>query len=456
MIRIIIAPEKGDTQEFNSIEDFRSWVRMEHAKLNVILQSVSDAATVPETKTLLQSFSELDRAVSKASSANDDYAIVEAPKSIFLAGSDALTAMLDIAHAIGIVAFRGAVFAAGVPVGNLDWTRTETLAGMMAYKQRIENLQGEYKNTVSTAVKAQIFEIQDQIDTMRGNLSRAKEEVTNLKALSSSASKIVKTSMGDLEKNVTEKSGELESKVFTLRDQVDQIEKDSKLKISLNADKLDDHLKETTERVDAWSNAQMEKIQLEAPVRLWNRRGREHRQAARNLARTSVGVGIAGTIATPLVWYGAFTEARALLADPPSDKAKAVTTAGTKAVVTPTTTTTSTSSTPAVPTVRPTLHFELIFAGAATLFWLTMFFWLMRILVRRYSAEQRLFTDASGRAAMTQTYIGLTAKGRAKKTERPIILGALFQPVTDGAASDDGPPATSMASIVAAIVAGKN
>jgi len=214
--------------------------------------------------------------------------------------------------------------------------------------------------------------------------------------------------------------------------------------------KLDESLDDARTKLEAWSNVQMEKVQLEAPVRLWGKRSATHRRAARNLGWASLGAGAVGTAITPVVWYAAFNGAKSLLETPPITRPAIAGNATGKIPLA------ATAGAEINPVIRPTLHFELIFAGAATLFWLTMFFWLLRLLVRRYTSELRLSTDASGRAAMAQTYLGLTQKGAATEAERPIILGALFQPVTDGATSDDGPPSTSMASIVAAIVAGKN
>lgn len=478
MIRVVLAPDKGGNFSFDHVAEARAWASMEEARLAEMVNSIPLVSHVPELIGMVNAWMTLEKEIAKAARDHREDFDVEAPQNAVVVASVAGRAIRIVGEKMGPIALRGAIFSANIPVADVDWSRLDTVAGMQAYSHYAEIYRQEDQDPVPAAVRGKLFEFQQQIDNMRTRMSAVNAEVSNTARLVSSSTQQAEGQLAAVDSKIALKTAEYDTEIAGITskylkfeaENAEQINghgqrlerhlEDAQVKLAAHDDrvekKLNEHLEDARAKLDAWSNAQMEKIQLEAPVRLWNRRGREHRRAARNLARASVGVGIAGTIVTPLVWYAAFEEAQALLATPAAEKAKPVTNAGAKAGMPPTTNNATTGSASSVPTVRPTLHFELIFAGAATLFWLTMFFWLMRILVRRYSAEQRLFNDASGRAAMTQTYIGLTAKERAKKTERPIILGALFQPVNDGAASDDGPPATSMASIVAAIVAGKN
>jgi hypothetical protein len=51
--------------------------------------------------------------------------------------------------------------------------------------------------------------------------------------------------------------------------------------------------------------------------------------------------------------------------------------------------------------MRASFHFELLFASAAALLYLTMYLWTMQLLVRLYTTEHHLALDARGRTALT-------------------------------------------------------
>ncbi len=188
------------------------------------------------------------------------------------------------------------------------------------------------------------------------------------------------------------------------------------------------------EDLDRHRAAYREEHLLQPAAKLWSERATEHRRAAFRSGWLASAVGIVGTGIT----VGVFVLLRYLSRD---EFASPIPT-GADAKLTE-------------EINRGALHYELAFAGAGTLLCLTMFLWLMRILVRRYTTHRRLAVDAAGRQALTLTYIGLIAEGAVNEQERPIVLASLFLPVTDNTA-DDGPPATSLASILAAIAAGKS
>jgi hypothetical protein len=90
-----------------------------------------------------------------------------------------------------------------------------------------------------------------------------------------------------------------------------------------------------------------------------------------------------------------------------------------------------------------------IMVGSSTLFAVTLFFWLVRFMIRMMMTEHHLAIDADARATMAETYLALTKVGETLKEERAIVLAALFKPVTDGLVRDDGMPAISPASVLA-------
>jgi hypothetical protein len=105
--------------------------------------------------------------------------------------------------------------------------------------------------------------------------------------------------------------------------------------------------------------------------------------------------------------------------------------------------------------LRVTFHYELLIATAATLLFLTMFLWALRIVVRMYMTEHHLAIDAKARATLVETYLSLTKEGGASDADRAIILASLFRPVTDGMVKEDAMPMLSPAAILSAAAAGK-
>lgn len=484
MFRIDIAPDKGGTQLFENRDLALDWAIKERLEFTEIVNSLP-ISDVPELVMIRTAWITLDENIrTYPRLVHEDGEQLVAPDYIFAVESIAGQVLFEIARRMGALSFRGALFAADIPVENIDLTRNETFAGIEVYRHRIAKYKSADPNPIPNEMRYQVREFQDQINDLSERLSRISGGLAAAAAQVSKSSQASDERMSAISAQIELKAAESESQFSNLRAQIDVLGTDSEQAIHSQRDIFEAHRSQTVEKIDAWSKAQEEKIQLAAPIRLWNTRSVLHRRAARNLGQISIGVGILGAIATPLVWDEAFRQVRVILANADatarsnqtvpgqapaptptpsasSDAKPAIAPAssaarGVKPAAAPATSASSAETVQKAPTIPTALHFEFIFAGIATLFWLTMFFWLMRILVRRYLAEQRLATDASGRAAMTQTYLGLTARGGATEKERPIVLGALFQPVTDGSTGDDGPPATSMASIVAAIVAGKN
>jgi len=107
--------------------------------------------------------------------------------------------------------------------------------------------------------------------------------------------------------------------------------------------------------------------------------------------------------------------------------------------------------------LRPTWSHELIFGAAATVLYLTLFLWTMRILVRMMMSEHHLGVDARGRESMAHTYLALLEdKGATSTEDRAIVLAALFRPITDGLVKDDALPLLSPAAFLSGSLAGKS
>lgn len=176
-----------------------------------------------------------------------------------------------------------------------------------------------------------------------------------------------------------------------------------------------------------------EKLKLESAVKLWGDRAEVHEaNASKWQIRSMIAAGIGLAIAIGVA-FGSLNLAEWLFAD---------------AFVVA-------EGAPLPSGLRPTWQYEVIFASAATLLYLTMFFWIMRIVVRIYMTEHHLAIDATSRSSMAHTYLALTKEGAATDQDRAIVLASLFRPQADGIVKDDGLPAITPAAILSGLAIGK-
>lgn len=67
--------------------------------------------------------------------------------------------------------------------------------------------------------------------------------------------------------------------------------------------------------------------------------------------------------------------------------------------------------------------------------------WGVRLIVRLFLSHQHLYTDAQERITMVQTYLSLMeGEHLASRSDRQLILQALFRPASDGLVKDEGVP----------------
>ncbi len=169
-----------------------------------------------------------------------------------------------------------------------------------------------------------------------------------------------------------------------------------------------------------------ERLGFEAPVKLWGDRAEYHEGRAANLKWWVVGIGVLGTALAVLAASSAVNLGHWLFNGYGDAEGR-----------------------------RLTVE-ELIFAASATLLYLTLFFWMMRIVVRMYMTEHHLGIDARSRAAMVHTYLALTKEDAATDQDRAIVLGTIFRPVVDGIVKDDGLPAITPAALLSGLLGGKS
>ena len=176
-----------------------------------------------------------------------------------------------------------------------------------------------------------------------------------------------------------------------------------------------------------------EKLRLESSVKLWTDRAAIHNTTTATWQWRSILIALVGLALAGAVAWGSLGLAEWLFSD--------------AFVVT--------EGAPLPSGLRPTWRYEVFFASAATLLYLTVFFWVMRIVVRMYMTEHHLGIDAQSRASMAETYLALTKEDAASDQDRAIVLASLFRPVVDGIVKDDGLPAITPAAILSGLAIGK-
>lgn len=99
---------------------------------------------------------------------------------------------------------------------------------------------------------------------------------------------------------------------------------------------------------------------------------------------------------------------------------------------------------------------RLVITSFLVVLYLTMYLWMMRLLVRNYVSSEHLRVDALSRSSMASTYLALVKDGAIDDGDRSIVLASLFRPVMDGLVKDEGPPALSLSALLSNAVQGKN
>jgi Family of unknown function (DUF6161) len=168
--------------------------------------------------------------------------------------------------------------------------------------------------------------------------------------------------------------------------------------ISNSEEKLINKLSETDTELQNITKTYDEKLALEAPVRYWKNKRKNHTAAKKNLFIWLIVFVVASLILL-------FSGYHALLAD-----------------------------------FEPGETPDYWRLGVAITF-LSTVFWIARILVRIYLSHLHLEEDAFQRITMIQTFLSLMRRGKLPKDEdMNLILTALFRPNGDGLVKDEGVP----------------
>lgn len=167
---------------------------------------------------------------------------------------------------------------------------------------------------------------------------------------------------------------------------------------SKRADLIGQRARDAIDKIEATDRTFTLRMGLEAPVRYWRTKHRQHQWAWKvwggAVILYLIVVGIAVGCAFPAIWN-------------------------------------------AIPVGQSLSgrHILLVTSiGAA----LTLIFWVARLLIRIFLGERHLATDAEERRVMTQAYLALMKAGAASNEERSIILASLFRGAQDGIVREEG------------------
>ncbi len=188
------------------------------------------------------------------------------------------------------------------------------------------------------------------------------------------------------------------------------------------ASKVETQRQEWSNKWDELFELYTERLRLEASVDLWRKRGEKHEGNGIKLRKIVTWIGIIGFFLAALLGIILLIITKKILSE-----------AGLK---------------------EP--EYPIVLSASATLLYLTMYFWTMRISVRMYMTEHHLGIDARSRESMAHTYLALTKEEAATDADRAIVLASLFRPVVDGIVKDDGLPAITPAAILAGIAGGRS
>lgn len=204
-------------------------------------------------------------------------------------------------------------------------------------------------------------------------------------------------------------------------------------KFSGYSEGLFDAIKDKFDNLEASYDTQ---FKINSAVKLWKARTTEFANAAKKSMGWARGVAIGGVVGA-ILWVVASYHSAGWLFENAVDRPSYLENVSVK--------------------LNPVFHFQLIFTSVSTIFYVTLFLWVMRLMVKNYLANEHLRIDAMSRSSMAETYIALIKEGAATADgDRAIVLASLFRPVTDGLVKDDGPPAISLPAILASMAQGRN
>lgn len=448
-----ISEERGGNIEFDELTKAIVWVQEEVERWGRLVKEIRLQGHNTPLTSILASWISVGESLKKFRNSSSATGLQNSLKidrndfDLVQYSSDIGQILSFIAKKVGAVAADNAASSLGIGGGSINWNDQNAVAGLVAFQYLLNDMNSAADDARKISLNQldknskEIFDKLKKIDRNADRLSKRSEEyVGQLDDKISKFDLLIEDRLRSVENRIDSRDEIISQHIEDIEARFDGIRSDIKEKDEIVNQSIEKSVEAAQERVAAWVAAQMEQTRLEAPVKLWEGRASTHRDRSDKLKIWSIAIGIFGFVSTGVIVVLSYALSEWMFSKASSAFDKVVE---------------NSSAMVEIPALRPTFQHELVLTGFITFLWVTLFIWMMRILIRRYSAEDHLAIDASARAAMTQTYLGLIMEGGASEQERAIVLGSIFRPVSERPNTEEGPPALSISALAAAMVSGK-
>jgi hypothetical protein len=459
---------KGGRVTFSSLADAEIWTSEQIAAWEKLLMQLN-ASELPNARAIIQTYSYVRDEINtrRKSKSNITDTIVFDNPGLIISTSQLTAILYGIAEKTGLLGFSAAL--SSLHIGNDPpiWGELSAIAGLTMLFTSFSQIERLESADSRNRTRASFAELDKDASRLRDDLKQIAEVAQSLvedsrnnlesaTAIAEAKRVQLQVSISELEKAAELKYVKLHEKMQEAQDKASYVEGNINDLISDTDSRLRELRDQQAGHLDSWFVSQQEKYRLQPAATLWRGRARIHAKKAALQQKVAIGIGTIGFVVTVVVAWLAFSFAHWLLSDAAVTNPLAHFSGAARDQLQREAYIRAAQSVSVVLPLRATFHAELILTATITLLWLTMYVWAMRVAVKVYTTEHHLAINASGRAAMISTYLGLVKEGAANEEDRPIVLGAIFQPINDGFTSDDGPPPMSMAALAATVAAGKS
>ncbi|WP_294189107.1 DUF6161 domain-containing protein [uncultured Sphingomonas sp.] len=433
MIFLTIPSERGGEKEFGAIDELIVWSEEQLAEWVAALRFKTDDFPHPGINRLVQVWQSFSKEIRQKRSnyTSRQFHRIEAHQLVTIT-SPLGTAFRIVYEELGWSGVDTAIWYELYRdnVRDVDWSVAANVAAITLFLHHKERL-------VAADTKNKREELEERLYKYRNDALELQRELQASKDKHESSKSDLRDQIEAALEGIEKFNQVFRRECETMEAMMASLSSDVAAARSTFSDELVSARAEAKSDLDAWSKAHVEQARLQHPATLWAERAEKFEKSTRRQGIVAVVVGILGLLLGGALAFFCFKAAASLF----------------KSFIIPAVVVKPVSSSI---TLDPTFHFSLITAASVTLVYLTLFLWLMRILVRGRDTEHHLVIDAQARAAMTETYLGLVKENAASDTERSLVLSALFRPVIDGMVKDDGPPAISPTAILATMTSGSS
>ncbi len=429
LVRVDLAPPRGGRVEFNDIAEAILWTQRQREAWDLKFRQVFSQNANHPMATVLTGWARITDGLHELRKNNiSSPTTIDDSPELIAEDSPIATALGWVADYMPTQGITAAATAAGLSNSRINWAEPTQADGVLLYERALRTILESSDTDQTTHLRRVVNELSSSLSNKQEDANLIEKQLTRL---FESAKKIE----DDTRDRITKIDAEIGSVEFKTNATINDIERNINSVSSVLENAVSEISRRSEQQIADWIAAFKEQRKLESPITLWEERAHNHESALSERKWWLVGIGSIGLLLSFGVAIGAFFLSRLVFEDAMLSDAQG------KIV--------------GVEGMRPSFHFELLFSSAATLLYITMYLWVIRLLVRLYSTEHHLAIDARGRSALTETYLSLTREGAASDADRAIMLGVIFRPVSDGMVKEDGPPSVSPAALIAGLASGQ-